>query len=463
MLAWEKFLAVQEIELGPETVQKWLKPLKVCKFDACNLYLQASDSFQILWFEEHVRPKVVSSLINNNNKRIKVHIALDKQNEIHTPGKQAVKTKNSHEPQTPKFNLTFDELDPHCTFQNLLPLSSNPLSFKYLFNMVGWDPDKRGYVSDQGELAAFNPLYLCGASGTGKTHMLMSIAHALRLQGMNVVYARAETFTEHVVTAIRAGEMGIFRQGYRNIDVLILDDVHGFARKWATQEELFHTFNTLHIANKQIILSANCFPGELQFIEPRLVSRFEWGIVLSLDAPTREETKKILHAKAIILNNPLHDKIEEFLLETFSRSTKVLTKALEALVLRAHLSKPDARVPSGQLSIPFVKNVIADLILEEQQNALTPTKIIHCVAENFGIRSDDILGKAQSRDCVLPRQLSMFFCRKELKLPYTKIGDLFQKDHSTVMSSVKAIQKSIDDNSNDVMAAFLAIQKKLQV
>ena len=119
-----------------------------------------------------------------------------------------------------------------------------------------------------------------GPSGTGKSHLLVAIAHTLKQRSLKVVYTRAETFTEHVVSAIRSGEMSTFRHCYRNIDVLIIDDVHIISRKGATQEELFHTFNTLHLAGKQIILSAKCAPQELQFIEPRLVSRFEWGDII---------------------------------------------------------------------------------------------------------------------------------------------------------------------------------------
>lgn len=290
----------------------------------------------------------------------------------------------------------------------------------------------------------------------------MAAAHALTARGLKVIYARAETFTEHVVSAIRAGEMNIFRQSYRNSDVLILDDVQVFSRKGATQEELFHTFNTLHLGGKQIILSSNCAPGELQMIEPRLISRFEWGIVLPLENLTKESIAQILTKKAQALNFPLHPKVADFLLETFARGTKVVSHALQALILRCHLNEADQGISSKHLTVGQARQLIQDLILEEEQSALTPSKIIQSIAEYFGIKAEDILGKAQTRETVLPRQFAMFFCRVRLKEPFMKIGGLFSRDHSTVMSSVKVIQKGIDHHDQDILEHYNSILKKLQ-
>ena len=450
MKAWEQFLAQQEKELGIETVHKWLKPLKIVHFDACNLYLEAKDSFQALWFEEHVRPKIQTKLVNNNNKRIKVHLTV--LNSIQTKTLRG-KTKKSQEtpPSPPRFSLNFDQLDPHCKLDNFVLNDNNILAHKLLCKML----------NNAAELASFNPVYIHGSGGTGKTHLLMAAAHALREEGLNVIYTRAETFTEHVVTAIRAGEMSIFRQAYRNSDILIIDDVHVFSRKNATQEELFHTFNTLHVSGKQIILGANCSPTELQMIEPRLISRFEWGIVLPLEPLKSVEIKRVLENKMAALNFPLHPKVSEFLLETFESGTKSLTRALQALILRSHLSN-EGKQSSTQLSVAQVKHLLQDLIRDEEQSALTPPKIIHSIAEFFGIRSEDLLGKAQTRDCVLPRQLAMYLCRNRLKMPFLKIGEFFSKDHSTVMSSVKVIQKALDVDDRDIAAPYEAIVKKLQ-
>jgi chromosomal replication initiator protein len=451
MQVWEQFLQHQESELGIETVQKWLRSLKIQKFDACNIYLEAKDSFQALWFEEHMRSKVQVSLVNGNNKKIKVHLTVI--NVSPTSKKPRPKANLAKIPAQQEFKLSFDELDPLCLLDNFVLSEENGLTYKLLCELA------ENSRSPSSSLGAFNPIYLFGSSGSGKTHFLMGLTHAFRHQGLRAIYARAETFTDHVVSAIRAGEMSLFRQTYRHADVLLIDDVHVFSRKGATQEEFFHTFNTLHLEGKQIILTANCAPQELQLIEPRLTSRFEWGIVLPLKPSNADKMTRLLYAKAQALQFPLSSTISDFLVEQFTSSPKALIKALEALVLRLHY---DSHHPIQHLNVTAVRTLLADLLIEEQKSALTPLKIIQAVAEHYGIRSEDILGKAQTRECALPRQFAMYVCRNKLKLPFMKIGDLFSRDHSTVMASVKHVQKAIDANDPHVSAAWHIVQKKLQ-
>ncbi len=450
MQAWEKFLLHQEKELGLETVSKWLKPLKVINFDACNLFLEAEDRFQILWFEEHIRKKVLAEFKNNNSKSIRIHLNLPESKRFQKNSKQKPVEVVS------RLSIQYEELNPLCTFQNYALSDENLLLYKLLCGIAGVD-EQTGQLIKQAtlELGAFNPVYINGISGSGKTHLLQAVTHALRNHGLKAIYASAETFTDHVVTAIRASEMSHFRQAYRNVDVLIIDDVHILSRKGATQEEFFHTFNALHLEGKQIILSSNVPPAELRLIEPRLVSRFEWGIVLPLAMHTTNDLKAILNKKAEAFNYYLHPKLIEFLLETFTSNCKYLVRALEALILRTHDT-------GKMMTVPVAKQILADLIAEEEQNTLTPQKILKTVAEQFGIKPEDILGKAQNRDSVLPRQIAMHLCRSELKMPFVKIGDIFSKDHSTVMSSVKIIQKALDSDRTEITSHWYSIFKKIK-
>lgn len=451
MQAWEQFLQQQETELGKETVQKWLRSLRIQRYDACNLYLEAKDSFQALWFDEHVRSKALTRLVNGNNRQIKVHLTVANAPALHK--KSRAHPKSPKEAAPAPFHLAFDDLDPLCVFQNTIVNEENKLTHQLLTEIAGLSKNPTS------SLGTYNPIYLYGSSGSSKTHLLMSLTHTFRSKGLKAIYVRAETFTDHVVTAIRASEMSTFRQTYRNIDVLLVDDVHVFSRKGATQEEFFHTFNTLHLEGKQIILSANCSPQELQLIEPRLVSRFEWGIVLPLYPIEKDDLVKMLHVKAEALSFTLPLKLQEFLIETFTSNPKALVKGFEALVLRLHL---DAHHSIHSLSLPAVKTLLFDLIMEEQQSAVTAPKIIQAAAEQYGIRSEDILGKAQTRECALPRQIAMHFCREKLKMPFMKIGDLFSRDHSTVMASVKHIQKALEQDDREIASAWHAILKKLQ-
>lgn len=448
MIAWEEFLLRQEQELGKETVNKWLRSLKVVRFDAGNLYLEAKDSFQSLWFEEHIRPKVLNSLVNNNNKKIRVHLTVGNRSLQEQKKKLLKPASKSTSRLTPSFHLHFDQLDPLCTFDHFHEIEENKISLELL----------------KSSLDEFNPIYIWGPSGSGKTHLAQSIAHSQNLLGKRILYTRAETFTEHVVAAIRAGEMVNFRNTYRNAEVLIVDDVHVFGRKGATQEEFFHTFNTLHLAEKKIILTSKCPPSELIEVEPRLVSRFEWGIVLPLEASRGKGLEPILKKKAQGLNYPLPPKVAEFLIESFPSGAKAIMNGLSALILRSHISQNlhgESRMVFRPMTVQLAKHYLSDLLLVEKQQALTSEKIIQASSDYFGIRPEDILGKAQTRDCTLPRQIAMFLCRHHLKLPFNTIGDIFGRDHSTVISSVRLIQQGQDGRDPELTAALQEIVKKM--
>ncbi|HEY4831838.1 MAG TPA: chromosomal replication initiator protein DnaA [Waddliaceae bacterium] len=458
MDAWEKFLKAQEQELGAKTVSKWLRSLHILRYDACNLYLEAQDTFQVLWFEEHMRKKAQATLVNNNQKQITIHLSLANQRKSRTL-KEEKKTKKQAEASAP-FTLKFDELDPVRTFDRFVAAESNLLAYKLLCKMSRCDPLSGKVIDSDMSLTSFNPIYIFGGEGTGKTHLLMAAAHALKNQYQNVIYVRAETFTDHVIKAMRSAEMGVFRQAYRNSDVLLIDDVQLFSKKGATQEELFHTFNTLHLAGKQIILCANCSPAELQYIEPRLVSRFEWGIVLPLEALDYNGLVGTLKNKSEALQFPISNKVADFLLSKFSKNSKVLIRALEALILRLHIQN-NPKKTSQTLTESLVKTLLADLLKEEQDRALTPKQIIQRVSEHFEIRPEDLLGEERTRDYVLPRHLAMYLCRKKLNLPYTKIGEVFSRDHSTVMSSIKLIQTGVDNYDQEIARHYHAIIKIL--
>jgi len=449
MKAWEEFLALQEKKVGKAAVDQWLRPLKVVRFDACNLYLEARDSFQALWFEEHIRHQVQTHLLNKNRRRIKVHLSVA---EDAKPEKREKKERATE--KAPTFRLRFDELDPGLTFDTFLPSSSNELAYRLLGTLTGYPPLLK--ESPQIELATFNPVYIHGPAGSGKSHLMMATAHRLEEMGLRTLYVRAETFTEHVVGAIRAREMEQFRSEYRKCDALLIDDIQVLARKGATQEEFFHTFNTLHVERKQLILSANCSPGELQSVEPRLVSRFEWGIVTPLAPLPGDLFEPLLKRRANTLQLELMDETSNWLLLTFSRNPGALIEALEALKLRCHLEghpSPVDRVTA--------ERYLADLVQEERQHIATPERIIDGVADYFGIDSTDILSKSQTREVSWPRKVAMFLCRSHLGLPFKRIGSIFGRDHSTVISSIQQIEKALEHNQEEIGAAVSRIAKTL--
>jgi chromosomal replication initiator protein len=455
MRAWEDFIKKQEELLGAAVVNQWLRPLKIIHFDSGNLYLEAKDSFQILWFEEHIRPIIKSHLLNNNNFRpIKVHLTLPQ------PIAIASKSKKEKNRSNPPIHFSFDPLNPWMTLENFIVGSDNQVVFRFFCELTGYDPQTEKY-DRPAAVAVFNPIYLWGKSGSGKTHFLIALATAFQNRGLSALYARAETFTEHVVSAIRSSEMQSFRKAYRHVDILLIDDVHLLARKGATQEEFFHTFNTLHTSGRQIILSSKCTPALLEEIEPRLISRFEWGINIHFTELMKEELKQMVVNRSASLNFPLSNEIIDFLIQLFP-SSKSVNRALEALILRSHL-KEDARHKRNPQSIDkkLAEEMLSDLILQERQTTLCSEKIISIISSIYGIRSEDLLGKSQTQEYSLPRQIAMYYCRQELKLPFESIGQLFNRDHSTVMTSIKQIKKKIETSDKELLASLTEIATAL--
>ena len=454
MQAWQKFLTALESDLGADTVQKWLRPLKVIHFDAGNLYLEAVDSFQITWFEEHIRIKARKHLVNNNFNPIKIHISSASLDEQENP-KNPLDDRQQPAPAKPHFELLVDTIDPNAKIEEFIVNETSKMVFELIACLAGIKQNPAFPV----ELGQFNPIYMYGPSGSGKSHLLMGLTTELQKKGISCRYVKMETFTENVVAAIRSGNMQDFRKAYRLVDVLIVDDVHILSKKMATQEEFFHTFNTLHTIGKQIILSAQCAPVFLQEIEPRLVSRFEWGITLPLGILNREELTAMVEKRLAILEFPLQKKEIDFLLDIFSAHLKSLHKAIEALVLRAHSS--ELKIKSTHLKEKDISDIIHDIIAQTKRNVLNPQKIVLMVAEFYGIKSEDILGKSQSHECTLPRQIAMFMCRKKIKMPFTHIGQFFRRDHSTVMSSVNIIKIKESSRDQELSTTLQQISKKI--
>ncbi len=416
MKEWEQFLSNLSKEMGPSVVDLWLKPLRVIRFDAANLYLEAQNPMQVTWFEEYIRPRLRQGFVNENHRLIKVY--LTKESGVRAP---------SPKPQTwGTVSFKSDPLDPTCTLENFFITSDNAMSHKLL--------------SDPVSISRFNPIFLYGPKGSGKTHLLMSVALKWEKERKKWLFVTADTFTEHVVQAIRSSNMQEFRKIYRDIDLLIIDDIDQLAKRAATQEEFFHTFNTLHLQGKQIILSSALPPSKLIDIESRLISRFEWGLPVGIGkAPLRN----VLELKAKSWKFDLPEELSSFLIENFPIDP---ITALQALALRC--SGPKSPTPS------MAKQMLGDLLRKEQEKSLTPEKILKALAAHFGITSEDITGKSQTKEYAFPRQIAMYLCRERLKLPFQGIGKIFSRDHSTVMSSVKQIQQEIDKKNNDVLEAI---------
>lgn len=431
MLAWESFIESQEKIFGKATTDHWLRSIKVATFDSCNLYLIAKDTFHITWFEEHIRPKL-KDFKNNNHRPIKVHIKVEKDSEENKIDK------------TEKFTLQDNDLNPSFTFGQFVVADENKIPYTLLKEEAFRD------------VPSFNPIFIYGAAGSGKTHLLSAFTHKLKEQGKKVFFVSAKTFTKHVVDAIRLGYMQDFRKTYRNVDALIVDDIDFLANKSATQEEFFHTFNTLHTEGKILLLSARSAPLYLKDIEPRLISRFEWGIELNLENLKKENVEELLEKASAHANLLLDQETKRFLFTQFSNDLNGLKKAIDAITLRSHISN------ESNLNLPIVKRLINDLIQIAENKKLSEIELIEIVSSYFQLSKDDLLGKAQGKAFSFPRQIAMFLLKDYLNLSYSQIGKIFLRDHSTVISSIKKINKELQEKKDIVIKSVLEIKDLLK-
>lgn len=441
MRAWEEFLLQQDQEIGKETVNKWLRSLKIVCFDACNLYLEARDSFQITWFEEHIRHKVKSTLKNNNQKAIRVHLtSLDKARPNH--GDQRV-----HQESNAYFTKEYGKVDEKKTFGSFFITPETDLTVRVMQEFAR---------TCEGDASLdFNPIYLFGASGSGKSHLMQAAVNELRQLQKKVLYVSASSFTEHLVSALRSGEMHRFRQFYRSADALFIENIEHFSGKSATQEEFFHTFNSLHTNGKLIVISSCHAPGNLPMMEDRLVSRFEWGITVAVYPLAKETLRNFLAAQVKNLPVRIHERAIDFLARELSSNIKALLKALDLLVERVRYSKLSQQL----LYEDNLRFLLKDVLEVAGQVRLTHVGIIVSTAGYYKISQENILGRSQSREFVFPRQVAMYLCRQELGLSFMKIGEIFSRDHSTVISSIRHIQQKLDDGNKDLYHAVQGILK----
>lgn len=426
MKEWLAFLEKQKEEWGEETIHRWAKSLKIVDFDAGHLYLEASDPLQIHWFEQHLRPLLKKSFRNMNGRPIQTYLSLA--GSATTSGKKMWK---------PPLNLTPDSIFSTSTFATYFAGESNLLNLQLFQEAL----DKK----------SFNPIYLQGPLGVGKTHLLMSACHYFKEKGLSYFYVKADTFTEHIVSAIRSGAMLQLRKLYREHHVLIVDDIETLSNRAASQEELFHTFNAFHLTGKQILIAGSKLPSQMIGIEPRLTSRFEWGLTLSLSSLTEKD--RLHHFDKILLQKGIALEKEQL---TFCLSllqtTALLNRAADILEVRAREKKPTNEL---------LKFWFSTLLQEQERRNLTVETILKTVSSHFDILIGELQGKSQTQEHVVPRQIAMYFCRKELHLPYTKIAEIFSRDHSTVMTSVKLIEKKEKD-SLPIREAVAGILKELK-
>jgi len=288
----------------------------------------------------------------------------------------------------------------------------------------------------------YNPLFIYGGSGLGKTHLLQAIGHHVMAanKSAKVVYLSSEQFTNEFIDAIQHGTLVKFRKKYRHADVLMIDDIQFFAGKERSQEEFFHTFNTLHDGHKQVVLSSDRPASEIDKLEQRLVSRFEWGMTAEIQPPDAETRIAILRSKAAGLNIQLEPWVIEFLAEKIRNNVRRLEGALMRVASYKSLSdRPITR--------EVIENLLRDIFQEQARKAVTIDQIQRRVAEHYDVRLADMTSKRRPANIAFPRQIAMYLSRELTKSSLSDIGDAFGgKDHGTVIHACKLVKKRIEED-----------------
>jgi chromosomal replication initiator protein len=394
-------------QLDPEEFATWFRPLKVGNEDGDRLVLLAPNSRFLHTLEESYRPAVDRAVAGLADPGFEVLFSLE--DEL---------VADDEPPITPS------HFNPKYLFANFVKGKSNEFA-EAAARRVAENPS-----------LSYNPLFLYGGVGLGKTHLLHAIGHEIQRSRpqLRVLYLSAEQFTNELINSIRFDRMPAFRERYRTIDVLMIDDVQFLANKERTQEEFFHTFNTLYTSQKQIILTSDAKPKDIPTLEERLRSRFEWGLTADIQPPDLETKMAILQKKAALEGAQLPEEVAEFIAQQVKFNIRELEGHLNRVLAFTSLTgKP--------LSLALTRETLKDVLTEEGKKPAA-AEIIKFVARHYDLKVSEIKSKSNSRQIVIPRQVAMFLCKRLTDLSYPEIGKLFNdKHHSTVMYSVETVDK----------------------
>jgi chromosomal replication initiator protein len=435
--AWQSVLAQLQLDMAKASFDTWVRDTRPLSFENGILTVAVPNAYARDWLESRLASTVSRLLIGIMNSNVAVNFVIAQADE-HEP----VETEASLPVQDPEAQPRphHSSLNPRYTFENFVVGSANRLAHAAC-QAVAEKPAR-----------AYNPLFVYGGVGLGKTHLLHAIGNACYSRGLNVLYVSSEEFTNEIINAIRTHTTQAFREKYRSADVLLVDDIQFIAGKESTQEEFFHTFNTLHGQDKQIIVSSDRPPKSLVTLEERMRSRFEWGLAADIQPPDHETRLAILRAKAERTGRYIPDEILETIAHRVQSNIRELEGALNRIIAFADLS--------GQLLTPQLAEVaLADLLPQRQD--IMPGKIVELVAREWKITEDDLLGRDRSQKIAEPRQVAMYLMRKETDASLPQIGEVLGgRDHTTVMYAIEKIANQIETKA-DLRKRVISVKQQL--
>jgi len=419
---WDKALQLIKGELSPPSFNAFFKQIKPLKGNDGLLILLVPNEFTKSILEDRYLNLIESSINQLSFKKYKVKFVLD-EDEVTT---EQVERKFDAQ------RISHPSLNPKYTFDTFVIGNSNRFAHAACVAVA------------ESPARAYNPLFLYGGVGLGKTHLMHAIGHHIldQKKDAKIVYVSSEKFTNELINSIRDDRNEEFRNKYRNVDVLLIDDIQFIAGKERTQEEFFHTFNTLHEANKQIIISSDRTPKEIPTLEDRLRSRFEMGLITDIQAPDFETRVAILRKKAQIENIDVPAEVMAYIAKNIKSNIRELEGALTRVVAYSSLTN---RTISFELATEALKDIITNSKTEE----ITVNRVKEKVANVFGVKIDDFNSKKRTRSISYPRQIAMYISRELTDLSLPKIGEEFGgRDHTTVIHAHDKIATEVQSNSD---------------
>ena len=434
---WAAITKALKADVSGDTYNRWFKDIALVELDATQLTLRVPNNIYQLWIETNYISLLRAAVLLVLQDMREIRFVLADAGE-QPPAEPAAPSPKAHavevEPPEPPAN----GMNPRNTFDAFVVGSNNQFA-QAACKAVADSPAK-----------TYNPLFIYGGVGLGKTHLMHAIGYAIGAKKKaKVVYITSEAFTNEFIDAIQNNSLVKFRKRYRQADVLLIDDIQFLADKGRTQEEFFHTFNTLFDGHKQIVLSSDRPPSEIANLETRLVSRFEWGLTAELQAPDIETRTAILRKKAQGMGIKVSPETIVFLAERIRSNVRRLEGAL--MRVASYVSLNEGRTPTPER----IEHLLRDILHEEARRAITIDQIQRRVAEHFDVRIADMTSKRRPANIAFPRQIAMYLARELTKTSLSEIGDAFGgRDHGTVLHAHRLVKDRMqkDDKTRSVVS-----------
>lgn len=439
---WSAALGELQLQMTQATFDTWLRDSRLLKYEDGTFVIAVKSGYAKEWLENRLLGTIKRTLARQAGEPVEVRfVVLSEERKAAKIATSPLLDSTPGVQNPPRVSGSSANLNPRYTFETFVVGPDNRLAHAASLAVA------------ESPARAYNPLFIYGGVGLGKTHLLNAIGHRCQEKGLRVLYVSSEEFTNDLIEAIRTQTTDLFREKYRTTDVLLVDDVQFIAGKETTQEEFFHTFNTLHGNGKQIVLSSDRTPKAMVTLEERLRSRFEWGLIADIQPPGLETRIAILRSKAAIYNIPIPDSILFLIASRIQSNIRELEGALNRIVAHATLMQQP-------LTPEMAEAVLSDLVPTRAK--VSAAQVIETVARHFGLDPETLQGRCRSQTIVRPRQIAMYLLREETDASLPQIGALLGgRDHTTVLYGCEHIAELVEKDP-DIRREVMLLRQRIR-